>query len=193
MNQKINPNKKQQECIDTVKGSVMVLAGPGTGKTFTVIERIKNMLELGVDPKKILCLTFSDAAAGEMKRRLLDKAGQEGALVNVYTYHSFCYEIIQNNIDYFEEYSDAQIINDTTKRNLMRQCIDENDTEHFKTSTGDKFFHAGTILSRIDEIKKNLITKEEYFYNLKNHPDWGAGLEEVREKIKKANSEGKKG
>ena len=192
MNQKINPNKKQQECIDTVKGSVMVLAGPGTGKTFTVIERIKNMLELGVDPKKILCLTFSDAAAGEMKRRLLDKAGQKGALVNVYTYHSFCYEIIQNNIDYFEEYSDAQIINDTTKRNLMRQCIDENDTEHFKTSTGDKFFHAGTILSRIDEIKKNLITKEEYFYNLKNHPDWGAGLEEVREKIKKANSEGKK-
>ena len=90
MNQKINPNKKQQECIDTVKGSVMVLAGPGTGKTFTVIERIKNMLELGVDPKKILCLTFSDAAAGEMKRRLLDKAGQEGALVIVYTYHSFC-------------------------------------------------------------------------------------------------------
>ena len=61
MNQKINPNKKQQECIDTVKGSVMVLAGPGTGKTFTVIERIKNMLELGVDPKKILCLTFSDS------------------------------------------------------------------------------------------------------------------------------------
>ena len=64
-NTKIKPNLKQQECIDTLKGSVMVLAGPGTGKTFTVIERIKNMLDNNIDPSKILCLTFSDAAAGE--------------------------------------------------------------------------------------------------------------------------------
>ena len=53
---KILPNKKQQECIDTINGSIMVLAGPGTGKTFTVIERIKGMLEKGVEPSKILCL-----------------------------------------------------------------------------------------------------------------------------------------
>ncbi len=61
---KIVPNIKQQECIDSIEGSYMVLAGPGTGKTFTVIERIKNMLSRGIEPSKILCLTFSEAAAG---------------------------------------------------------------------------------------------------------------------------------
>lgn len=191
-NTKITPNARQKECIDTLKGSVMVLAGPGTGKTFTVIERIKNMLDNNIDPSKILCLTFSDAAAGEMKRRLLDKAGQKGARVSVYTYHSFCWELIQNNIDYFEEFSNAQIITDTAKRSLMRQCIEESDTKYFKTSSGDRFFHTSTILDRIEEIKKNLITKEEYFYNLENHIDWGRGLSEIREKISLAQNNGKK-
>ena len=50
---KPKPNAKQQECIDSIDGSIMVLAGPGTGKTFTVIERIKNMLLRGIEPSKI--------------------------------------------------------------------------------------------------------------------------------------------
>lgn len=188
----ISPNKKQQLCIDTIEGSVMVLAGPGTGKTFTVIERIKSMLEKNIEPSRILCLTFSDAAANEMKNRLISKVGHKASLVNVYTYHSFCWEIIQNNEEYFEEYSRSQIINDTAKRNLIRQCIDEIGTEHFKTSSGDRFFHTGTILSRINDIKKNLLSKEEYFYNLKNHPQWGLALDEVKEKINLCRSQGKK-
>ena len=113
---KFAPNKKQQECIDTLSGPVMVLAGPGTGKTFTTIERVKNMLNQGIEPSKILCLTFSDAAAGEMKKRLVQKIGNLGSRVNVYTYHSFCFEIIQNNPDYFEELSRCEIINDTQKK-----------------------------------------------------------------------------
>ena len=64
----IKPNKEQQKCIDNYDGKFLVLAGPGTGKTYTVINRIKNMIEHGVDPEKILCLSFSEAAAGEMKK-----------------------------------------------------------------------------------------------------------------------------
>jgi superfamily I DNA/RNA helicase len=66
----IKPNAKQQECIDNIDGKYLVLAGPGTGKTFTIIQRIKAMLERGIDGNKILCLTFTDAAANEMKSRL---------------------------------------------------------------------------------------------------------------------------
>ena len=66
----IKPNELQQKCIDSLEGKYLVLAGPGTGKTFTVIERIKNMLLRGINPAKILCLTYSDAAASEMKSRL---------------------------------------------------------------------------------------------------------------------------
>ena len=61
---KITPNQRQQEAIKTLKGPVMLLAGPGTGKTFTLIERIKNMILSGVCASEILCLTFPDAASG---------------------------------------------------------------------------------------------------------------------------------
>ncbi len=53
----------------------MLLAGPGTGKTFTLIERIKSMLKNGVLPSEILCLTFSEAASSEMKTRLVKSYG----------------------------------------------------------------------------------------------------------------------
>ena len=66
---KVSPNAKQQECIENIDGKFLVLAGPGTGKTFTMIQRIKYMLEKGVNPEKILCLTFSDAGIfiGQLK------------------------------------------------------------------------------------------------------------------------------
>ena len=83
----IKPNLKQQEAIDTLNGSIMLLAGPGTGKTFTIIHRIENMLSHGINPSSILCLTFSDAAAREMKQRLIDKMGVLASSVDIYTYH----------------------------------------------------------------------------------------------------------
>ena len=70
MTTELKPNAKQQECIDNIEGKYLVLAGPGTGKTFTMIQRIKSMIERGVAPEKLLCLTFSDAAAYEVKTRL---------------------------------------------------------------------------------------------------------------------------
>ncbi len=183
---KCTPNKKQQECIDLLKGSIMVLAGPGTGKTFTVIERISHMLDFGIEPEKILCLTFSDAAAQEMKKRLSDKRPLDGMRVNACTYHSFCFDIIQNYPEFFEEYSTFQIINNTAKRSLIRRCIDELDTTYFKTDSGNKYHFAKEILNGIEDIKKNLIEKDEYFYNLENHPQWGGAINDVKAKIKQA-------
>ena len=98
----INPNAKQQECIDNIEGKYLVLAGPGTGKTFTMIQRIKSMLEHGINPEKILCLTFSDAATNEVRTRLEKELHKADAGVNVYTYHGFCNEIILDNpVDFF--------------------------------------------------------------------------------------------
>ena len=55
---KIEPNKKQREAIETIDGTIMVLAGPGTGKTFTIIERIKYMIKEGIPPERILSASF---------------------------------------------------------------------------------------------------------------------------------------
>ena len=51
---KFKPNEKQQECIDNIEGKYLVLAGPGTGKTYTIIQRIKSMIERKINPEKIL-------------------------------------------------------------------------------------------------------------------------------------------
>ena len=65
------PNYKQQLAIDKIDGAVMLLAGPGTGKTYTLTKRVEKMLSVGINPENILCLTFSDAASSEMKTRLI--------------------------------------------------------------------------------------------------------------------------
>ena len=181
------PNLRQQECIDTLKGSIMVLAGPGTGKTYTLIERIKNMLAQKITPSKILCLTFSDAAANEMKKRLVSDIGPLGAEVNVYTYHSFCNEIINNYPDDFVDLIGARIISDATKRAFLRQCIDEIDPKALRTENYNAYYYIPEIIKAIEEIKKNLISKDKFFSNLNNHPDWKKGLilmkEELEEKL----------
>ena len=91
------PNTQQQECIDNINGKYLVLAGPEQVKLFTIIERIKSMLERNIAPDKIFCLTFTEAAANEMKSRLDKKLNKLDSGVNIYTYHGFCNEIINEN------------------------------------------------------------------------------------------------
>ena len=115
----IKPNTKQQEAIDTLNGSIMLLAGPGTGKTFTIIHRIENMLSHSINPSSILCMTFSDAAAKEMKQRLINKMGVLASSVNIYTYHSFCNDVIRQYPQQFSLNAGVRLITATEKIKLM--------------------------------------------------------------------------
>ena len=60
------PNKEQQDVIDHKDGPALILAGPGTGKTFTLSRKVINLLENGVEPEDILCITFTEKAKKEM-------------------------------------------------------------------------------------------------------------------------------
>ena len=64
------PNKEQQDVIDHKDGPALVLAGPGTGKTFVIVERVQKLVAQNVEPDKILCITFTEKATEEMKTRL---------------------------------------------------------------------------------------------------------------------------
>ena len=170
---KFEPNKKQQECIENIDGQIMVLAGPGTGKTYTLIQRVKNMLlNKAIPAEKILCLTFSDAAAAEMKKRLIKEIGELATETNVYTYHGFCNELLNNYSDEFDIQKDTKIIDEATKRAFIKKCIDELNPKHHRTELYDSYYYIPKIIDGIEEIKKNLISREEYFYNIENHPDW---------------------
>lgn len=97
---KLNPNQK--ESVDTIEGVVVVNAGPGTGKTQLLSLRVANILrQTDTNPYNILCLSYSDAAARNMRERLVSIIGFEGNKVGVYTFHSLGVEIINQNPEYF--------------------------------------------------------------------------------------------
>lgn len=177
----ITPNEKQMECIKTLDGPVMVLAGPGTGKTFTIIQRIKYMLEQGIPPEVILCLTFSEAAANEMKARLVKEIGTIASAVVIHTYHAFCNEIIRQFPAQFELLDGVGLIDDITKRNLMKECLDEFNPEFYRTKWGDAYYYIGELLSAVDEIKKNQAKKDDYFNTLNTSNFWQGKLDELYE------------
>lgn len=179
----IKPNVKQQECIDNIHGKFLVLAGPGTGKTFTVIQRIKNMITQGIDPEKILCLTFTDAAANEMKKRLEKELQNQSTNVNIYTYHGFCFEIIENNPEEFELPDNFRIISEAASRSFLKECIDEIQPKALRTEKNDPYFYITQIKRNINSIKQNRITKEEFFYNIENNQDWQPSANLLKAKI----------
>lgn len=184
------PNTKQQECIDNINGKYLVLAGPGTGKTFTIIERIKSMLERGIKPEKILCLTFTEAAANEMKSRLDKKLNKLDSGVNIYTYHGFCNEIINENSTEFELPQDYKIITEVVSRTFLKECIDELNPKAYRTTKNDPYFYIKEISDQIKEIKKNRLTKEKFFENIEKNPDWKPQLENLKHKLDEKNKKG---
>ncbi len=98
-------NKEQKEAVETIYGPVMVVAGPGTGKTQILAMRIANLLrsDAQISPQNILCLTYTDEGKKNMRDRLFKLIGADTAQqIAVHTYHSFCNEIIQNNLKHFD-------------------------------------------------------------------------------------------
>ncbi len=166
----IKPNSKQQQAIDILNGQVMLLAGPGTGKTFTVIHRIEKMLADGVEPLSILCLTFSDAAASEMRQRLIKKMGVVASAVDIYTYHSFCNDLIKTYPDEFEMTSGVKLITDAEKISIMKECIDDANLEFFVPSRADRYFFTKNFISYVEKLKTQRVSKDEYMACIDTNP-----------------------
>src|SRR3989339_1452682 len=88
-------NKAQKEAVDTIDGPVMVVAGPGTGKTQILALRIGNIiLKTDTSADSILCLTFTNSGVKTMKNRLNEYIGGEAEKVHISTFHSFGIELI---------------------------------------------------------------------------------------------------
>src|SRR5688572_3108048 len=117
-------NEKQRLAVDTIDGPVMVIAGPGTGKTQILASRIgKILLETDARPENILCLTYTDAGVIAMRKRLLNFIGPDAYKVNIYTFHAFCNDVIQENLSLFERTS-LDPISELEKIELFKQLID---------------------------------------------------------------------
>jgi DNA helicase-2/ATP-dependent DNA helicase PcrA len=102
-----NLNKNQRQAVDTIEGPVLVVAGPGTGKTQLLSMRAANIVRTtDTLPNNILCLTFTESAAAAMRKRLISLMGAEGNSVAIHTFHSFGADVINRHREHF--YNGAQ-------------------------------------------------------------------------------------
>lgn len=148
-------NEQQKLAVDTIEGPVMVIAGPGTGKTQILSARIgKILLETDTQAENILCLTYTDAGAVAMRRRLLSFIGPDAYKVNMYTFHAFCNDIIQENLSLFEK-TVLDPISDLEKIDLFKQLIDGFPKNHpLKRYRGDVYFEIKSLQQLFSTMKR---------------------------------------
>lgn len=149
-------NAAQKTAVDTLEGPLLVVAGPGTGKTQILALRIGSILSrTDAQPGNILCLTYTDAGAVAMRNRLLKFIGPEAYRVQVHTFHSFCNQVIQENQEYFSGYTELHHVTDLEKAQLLRNLIDELDFQNpLKRLKGDMYAEAKQMDSLFSLLKR---------------------------------------
>ena len=178
-------NQQQRIAVDTIEGPVMVIAGPGTGKTQILAARIgKILLDTDALPENILCLTYTDAGAIAMRRRLQQFIGADAYKVNIYTFHAFCNDVIQDNLSLFEK-NTLDAVSELESIELFKSLIDNFKKEHpLKRYRGDVYFEINNLRGlfstmkregwtptftneRIDDYIKDLPLRDEFIYKRK--------------------------
>ena len=156
-------NKQQKKAVDTVEGPVMVIAGPGTGKTQILSRRVANILtNYHTSPEEIVCLTYTEAGASEMLDRLEKLIGEEGRKVRVSTIHAFCSELILRNSEIFG--GQPKIISTAAKYEILKEIMDEYVTEEnplYKNS-GKRYFAKDQLLELFYKMKRENLNKEDF-------------------------------
>ena len=157
-----NLNTEQKKAVDAIEGPVMVVAGPGTGKTEILTLRIGNILEkTDTSPENILALTFTDAASGNMRKRLASLIGSPAYRVNIETFHSFCNGVIQNYPEYFEEIIGSGNITEVEAMAILEKLIDELPLDILRP-WGEPFHYAKDIYKKIAELKREGLNPKEF-------------------------------
>jgi DNA helicase-2/ATP-dependent DNA helicase PcrA len=154
-------NEQQRFAVDRIDGPVMVIAGPGTGKTQILAARIgKILLETDALPENILCLTYTDAGAVAMRKRLISFVGPDAYKVNIYTFHAFCNDIIQENLSFFEKNS-LEAISELERIDYLKELIDGFSKNHLlKRYRGDAYYEIANLKSLFSIMKKEGLTPE---------------------------------
>jgi DNA helicase-2/ATP-dependent DNA helicase PcrA len=117
-------NQNQRRAVETIDGPVLVIAGPGTGKTQLLTTRIAHILATtDTLPQNILCLTFTDSAAATMQERLGNMIGQGAYDVTISTYHAFGSELIRRFPDYFAADADLRPADDLAIDRILRAIV----------------------------------------------------------------------
>ncbi len=149
----MNFNESQQQAIKHHKGACLVLAGPGSGKTATLVERTKNLiLNHGVSPSNILVITFTKAAANEMKTRFEQEMGE--SKVTFGTFHAIFFMVLKLAYNY----NSGNIVSEEVKRQAIRELV-----QKYALEFRDENELIVGILGEISMIKNSRIPLEHFY------------------------------
>lgn len=163
-------NDAQRQAVENIEGPMLVVAGPGTGKTHMLSARIGwILLKTDAQASNILCLTFTEAGVKAMRNRLLHFIGPEAYKINIYTFHSFCNSIIRDNLELFGRRG-LEPLSELERVDLIRTLIDELPHQHIlKRGRLDPYFYEEHLFALFKQMKTenwtiNLITDAVQHY-----------------------------
>lgn len=167
-------NSFQKEAVDTIEGPVMVIAGPGTGKTTVLVMRIASiMANTDTDPENVLALTYTESGVISMRKALSEIVGPDAHKVKINTFHGFCNGLINDFPEEFPEIIGARHIPESEQISYIESILSSNNFSVL-TPTGDPLYYVYSVLESIHSLKregadpetflKEVLKEEEEFY-----------------------------
>ena len=148
-------NAAQKSAVEQIDGPLLVIAGPGTGKTQLLSARVAQILRTtDTLPQNILCLTFTESGAANMRERLTRFIGPDSYSVNISTYHAFGGDLIRRFPEYFAETRLQNPADELVKRQIVAEIVDGMSYLNPLKSTQ---YHLGDLIATISEVKRGLL------------------------------------
>lgn len=146
-------NAQQYEAVTTIDGPLMIIAGAGTGKTRVITYRMTHMLGSGIEPQRIVAMTFTNKAAKEMKERLTELAGRQAKGISIGTFHSFCLRILREFAAEIGMDARFSLAGTSDQLDLIRKALEEKGWQGL--------YKPEELLSRISSAKNALLLPSE--------------------------------
>lgn len=152
-------NAAQKQAVDTLEGPLLVIAGPGTGKTQLLSARVANILDkTDALPQNILCLTFTETGATNMRERLTRFVGKAAYDVQIGTYHAFGGELIQRYPEYFAGLNLQNPIDELGQYQILKAIVDK---MSYRNPLKQTQHHLNDLITAVSEVKRALLTSDD--------------------------------
>ena len=152
-------NTSQRKAVETIDGPLLVIAGPGTGKTQLLGVRVAHILsKTDIPPHNILCLTFTENGAENMRERLSRFIGKTAYDVNISTYHAFGGDLIRRFPEVFSQSRLESPVDELGKYQIIKEIIDNLPYDNPLKQTQH---HPGDLISTISEVKRGLLSADD--------------------------------
>ncbi len=149
-------NEAQREAVEAIEGPVLVLAGPGSGKTKVLVHRAAYLIKVcGLSPYSIMAVTFTNKAAREMKERLYRLLGERVEQLTVGTFHAICARILRREGEAIGIPSSFVIYDEEDQLSAVRQAVRE-------LNLNEKLYRPPALLQAISRLKAELILPSDF-------------------------------